>query len=479
GYQGRAEQTAERFVANPFKPGERLYRTGDRVKLLGDGSLEFLGRVDDQVKIRGYRVELGEVVQALRAQAEVGEAEVIARDGEDGRSGLYGYVVARTGERIDAEVLRERLGKVLPDYMVPSAIVVLEALPLNANGKVDRKALPEPELTSECAYEAPQGVVEEALAAIWAEVLGVERVGRQDNFFALGGDSILSLKVVARARKRGLALVPKSIFERQTLAALAATVAVEAATPAVVIPVLEAVRKAEPLPLSYAQGRQWFLWQLEPGSTAYHIAGALRLKGRLDVQALRASFEALVARHEALRTVFRTTADGGGEQVIREHAEIGIALVDLGGIAAGERETRLAEEVRRLQGEPFDLTNGPLLRVGLIREGTDAHVLVVAMHHIVSDGWSMQVIVDEFVAQYRARLQGGEASLPPLPIQYADYALWQRNWLEAGEKDRQLEYWKAQLGEMHPVLQLPTDRPRRADGQYRAARHRLELPAEL
>ncbi|WP_460428963.1 condensation domain-containing protein, partial [Azotobacter armeniacus] len=232
-------------------------------------------------------------------------------------------------------------------------------------------------------------------------------------------------------------------------------------------------------PLSYAQIRQWFLWQLEPGSTAYHIAGALRLKGRLDVQALRASFEALVARHEALRTVFRTTAEGGGEQVIREHAEIGIALVDLGGIAAGERETRLAEEVRRLQGEPFDLTNGPLLRVGLIREGTDAHVLVVAMHHIVSDGWSMQVIVDEFVAQYRARLQGGEASLPPLPIQYADYALWQRNWLEAGEKDRQLEYWKAQLGEMHPVLQLPTDRPRRADGQYRAARHRLELPAEL
>ncbi|WP_460428175.1 amino acid adenylation domain-containing protein [Azotobacter armeniacus] len=232
-------------------------------------------------------------------------------------------------------------------------------------------------------------------------------------------------------------------------------------------------------PLSHAQSRQWFLWQLDPGSTAYHISGALRLKGQLNVQALRSSFGALVARHEALRTVFHVDADGLAEQVIRERSEVGIAVIDLCEVDAGERESQVWAAARRISDTPFDLTSGPLLRVGLIREGTDAHVLVVVMHHIVSDEWSLQIIVDEFVAQYWAHLQGEEPRLPALPIQYADYAVWQRHWLEAGEREWQLDYWRTQLGTEHPVLQLPTDRPRRADGRYRAARHQVELPEVL
>ncbi|GAB3466558.1 non-ribosomal peptide synthetase [Azotobacter salinestris] len=232
-------------------------------------------------------------------------------------------------------------------------------------------------------------------------------------------------------------------------------------------------------PLSHAQARQWFLWQLDPGSTAYHISGALRLKGQLDVQALRASFAALVARHEALRTLFRVDAGGVAEQLVREGAEVGIETIELDGGDAGEREVRLRETARRLCDTPFDLSGGPLLRVGLIRVAADEHVLVVVMHHIVSDEWSLKIIVDEFVAHYRACLRGEAPQLPALAVQYADYAVWQRNWLEAGERERQLEYWKAQLGDEHPALQLPADHPRRADGRYRAARHGFVLPPAL
>jgi hypothetical protein len=224
-------------------------------------------------------------------------------------------------------------------------------------------------------------------------------------------------------------------------------------------------------PASYAQLRQWFLWQLEPGSSAYHISGGLKLKGRLDRQALQASFDALLERHESLRTVFQADAGGHVEQRIREGVTLEIPLTDLSGLEAEACDARAREEAVRLAETPFDLTAGPLLRVALIRLAADEHLLVVVMHHIVSDGWSMQILVDEFVTQYRARAAGQAPRLAPLPIQYADYALWQRHWLEAGEKDRQLGYWKAQLGAAHPVLQLPTDHARRSDGKYSVARH--------
>ncbi|WP_431768107.1 amino acid adenylation domain-containing protein [Pseudomonas fluorescens] len=467
GYLGRAGLSAERFVASPFaKAGERLYRTGDLVRWNHEGQLEYLGRIDHQVKIRGFRIELGEVEAQLLAQPEVTAAVVVAKEGPSGAR-LVGYVVAQA---IDSPTLRERLSQTLPDYMVPGVVVILESLPLNANGKVDRKALPEPEFESERVYEAPRGADEETLAAIWAAVLEVERVGRHDNFFELGGDSILSLKVVARARAKGLGLTPRHLFEHQSLAAAAKAGGGQSA----VIETIPVLTQRDDVVPSYAQARQWFLWQLEPASTAYHISGALKLRGELDVEALKASFDALVARHESLRTVFGAGDDGQVRQIIRDSMSTQVEVINVGAEPVKQREVAV-----RLHQTPFNLETGPLLRVGLIRQAADEHVLVVVMHHIISDGWSMQIIVDEFVAQYSARVQGLTPELAALPIQYADYGVWQRNWLEAGEQERQLAYWKNQLGDEHPILQLPTDHPRQVEGRYRATRHSLELPAVL
>jgi amino acid adenylation domain-containing protein len=474
GYLKRAGLTAERFIA--ASNGNRLYRTGDLVRWNNEGQLEYLGRIDHQVKVRGFRIELGEIEAQLQAQHEVREAVVVANEGPSGAR-LVGYV---SGNNIDTATLRERLGQALPDYMVPSVLMVLDALPLNANGKVDRKALPTPTVTSDKTYEAPEGEVEQALAAIWSEVLAVPRVGRTDNFFELGGDSILSLKVSARAARAGVHLTPRQMFEHQSVARIAH--ALEAGRPAETqaIPVLSGAQRAGKLALSHAQMRQWFLWQLDPSSTAYHISGALKLVGTLDEAAVRASFDALVQRHESLRTVFRADAQGLAEQVVQQVGPLDMTTVDLAAWrTAAERETRSREEALRLSHTPFDLAAGPLLRVGLIRLAPDEHLLVVVMHHIVSDGWSMQVLVDEFVAQYSAQAQGRAASLPPLPIQYADYAAWQREWLEAGERERQLAYWTQHLGTEQPVLQLPTDHARKPDGRYSAVRHGFELPGDL
>ncbi len=489
GYQARPGQTAERFVASPFQPGERLYRTGDRAVLLADGSLQFLGRMDDQVKVRGYRVELREVALALQAVPGVAQAEVVARlDGDgggDGRMQLHAYAVPQAGVPADRQGWAAALAQALPEYMVPASITVLEGMPLTANGKIDRKALPVPEQAAADLFEAPQGEAEQALTAVWADLFGLERAGRHDDFFALGGDSILALKLVARARKRGLKLTPKQLFTGKTPAGVARLVeapAAGAAQPEGTAPLPRADRSA-PLPLSFAQLRQWFLWQLEPAGTAYHISGALRLLGTLDVLALQHSFDALVARHESLRTVFRMDGDGQVVQVIAAQGSVRVEQTDLSELPAAQRQEQLHQAAAAVHRQPFDLQAGPLLRVGLIRESADVHLLVVAMHHIVSDGWSMQIIVDEFVQQYSARRQGqDQGQVPqaaPLPLQYADYAAWQRQWLEAGERQRQLAYWRAQLGDTHPVLQLPTDHPRRPGADHVAASHGLQLPADL
>ena len=485
GYQLRPGQTAERFVANPFQPGERLYRTGDRVTMLADGSLQFLGRMDDQVKVRGYRVELREVALALQAVPGVAQAEVVARlDGEgggDGRMQLHAYAVPQAGVPADRPGWAAALAQALPEYMVPASITVLEGMPLTANGKIDRKALPVPEQAAADLFEAPQGEAEQALAAVWADLFGLERAGRHDDFFALGGDSILALKLVARARKRGVKLTPKQLFTGKTPAGVARLVEgpVAGAEQTEGTAPLPRADRSGPLPLSFAQLRQWFLWQLEPAGTAYHISGALRLLGTLDVLALQQSFDALVARHESLRTVFRMGGDGQVVQVIAAQGSVRVEQTDLSELPAAQRQEQLEQAAAAVHRQPFDLQAGPLLRVGLIRESAEAHLLVVAMHHIVSDGWSMQIIVDEFVQQYRARCQGQVPQAAPLPLQYADYAVWQRQWLEAGERQRQLAYWRTQLGDTHPVLQLPTDHPRRPGADHVAASHGLQLPAEL
>jgi amino acid adenylation domain-containing protein len=497
GYLGRPALSAEKFVADPFGgEGTRLYRTGDLVRWNGDGQLEYLGRIDHQVKVRGFRIELGEVEAQLLVQPEVREAVVMAGEGPAGAR-LVGYVSLQAGCAMEPAALRARLAAALPEHMVPAALVVLQALPLNPNGKLDRKALPSPEFTGDSAYAPPQGEAEVLMAHVWAQVLGVARVGRHDNFFELGGDSILSLQIVARLRTAGRRVTPRQLLERQTVAALAAvSEAVDGdgsasgdalsspealAAVAAIAPIarLAPHLRAGALPLSHAQARQWFLWQLDPSSTVYHVAGGLRLEGELSVEVLRESFRSLVQRHESLRTVFRAREDGLADQVVLPSPGFEVPLADLSALGSIAREDETRALVRLAHKTPFDLGRGPLLRVELIRLEPRSHVLVVVMHHIVSDGWSVQVIVDEFVALYRAGVQGRANPLPPLPVQYADYAVWQRDWLQAGESARQLAYWQQELGGEQPVLRLPADHPRPARAHYAAAHHGLTLPAAL
>ncbi|WP_307692776.1 condensation domain-containing protein, partial [Variovorax ginsengisoli] len=333
--------------------------------------------------------------------------------------------------------------------------------------------------------------VEQALAAVWAQVLGVERVGRNDNFFELGGDSILSLQIVARLRNAGWKVTPRQLLERQAIAELAAvTESVgngsgagreDGEHPAAqrAIPVLDAERRAGGLPLSHAQARQWFLWQLAPSSIAYHIASGFRLTGELAVDVLRESFQGLVDRHESMRTVFQARDDGMADQLIQSGWKIEVPLIDLSGFAAEEREAKARAQALVLHQTPFDLCGEPLLRVALIRLAPAEHVLVVVMHHIVSDGWSMQLIVDEFAKRYQAGLRGEALALEALPLQYADYAVWQREWLADGERERQLAYWREQLGGEQPVLRLPSDHPRLANADYTVAHSTAELPHAL
>ncbi|SIO44250.1 non-ribosomal peptide synthetase [Paraburkholderia phenazinium] len=493
GYHGRAGLTAERFVPDPQVPGARLYRSGDRGRFAADGLLEYLGRVDDQVKVRGYRVEPGEVERAIRAVDGVQNAAALVYESTPASASisskrLAAFVVSsRALEAVMADAART-----LPDYMMPAEAIALAALPLNANGKLDRAALratlaahleakSAPNTDDDHADNAdvPRSAAEVALAQIWADVLGIEpgMIGSEQNFFEVGGDSILGLKVVAKARKAGLWVTPKQLFERRTLAELALHAASKAVAgkqdnqrPASIKRLTDAARTRTEA--SYAQQRQWFMWQLAPESSAYHVAGGLWLTGQVDAKALRASLEAIMARHEVLRTRFVADEAGRVEQWID-------GRMRLDWREASPASTQIDAAARALASEPFDLATGPLLRAGLYRSEAGRSLLVLALHHIVSDGWSVQVLLEELVAHYRAAVLGEPLSLATLPVQYADYAAWQREWLEAGEREKQLEYWRKTLGETHPVLALPTDAPRQAHASYRAARHGVTLPVEL
>ncbi|WP_338611519.1 pyoverdine non-ribosomal peptide synthetase PvdD [Pseudomonas aeruginosa] len=472
GYLRRPGLSATRFVPNPFPggAGERLYRTGDLARFQADGNIEYIGRIDHQVKVRGFRIELGEIEAALAGLAGVRDAVVLAHDGVGGTQ-LVGYVVADSAEDAERlrESLRESLKRHLPDYMVPAHLMLLERMPLTVNGKLDRQALPQPDASlSQQAYRAPGSELEQRIAAIWAEILGVERVGLDDNFFELGGHSLLATRVISRVRQeQQLDASLKALFERPILEAFAQ--GLERTTDAVsTIPLAD---RQQPLALSFAQERQWFLWQLEPESAAYHIPSALRLRGRLDVDALQRSFDSLVARHETLRTRFRLEG-GRSYQQVQPAVSVSIEREQFG-------EEGLIERIQAIVVQPFDLERGPLLRVNLLQLAEDDHVLVLVQHHIVSDGWSMQVMVEELVQLYAGYSQGLDVVLPALPIQYADYALWQRSWMEAGEKERQLAYWTGLLGGEQPVLELPFDRPRPARQSHRGAQLGFELSREL
>uniref|UniRef100_UPI0005193128 non-ribosomal peptide synthetase n=1 Tax=Mesorhizobium sp. WSM3626 TaxID=1040987 RepID=UPI0005193128 len=488
GYLNRPELTAERFVADPYSsdPQARLYRTGDLVRWTAAGNLEFLGRLDEQVKIRGYRIEPGEIAARLGEHALVREAMVIAREDTPGEKRLVAYVVAKDEAKSDAgndlaAVLRAHLGSLLPEYMVPAAYVALDALPLMPNGKLDRKALPAPneEAYARQAYEAPQGEVETILAGLWAQLLCVERVGRQDSFFELGGHSLLAVRLVNRMQQAfGVKLALTALFDAPSLAGVAAAVAEHlAGSGSDHLPAIARVDRSGVLSPSYAQERLWFLSQIEGGSAAYHVPLALHLRGEPDRAALGRALDEVWARHETLRSVFAT--QDGKAWVAFLASEQGLPLVEHDLRGAKDVEARLAALSEEEFTAPFDLERGPLVRARLIHVADTEHVLLVTQHHIVSDGWSMGILLKEVGSLYAAFSRGEESPLGKLPVQYPDYAAWQRQWLSGERQARQAQYWRDALQDAPVVLNLPTDRPRPVQQSFVGSSVPVRLDAEL
>ncbi len=484
GYPGRPGLTAERFIPDPFsrQPGARIYRTGDLARRRADGELEFLGRADQQVKIRGFRIELGEVEAVLSEHPAVGQATVIlfapAQNPEAAR--LAAYVELREGvEAPGVDELRAFMKERLPDYMVPAHYMVLAALPLTANGKVDRRALPEPEGG---ASDGENGAVEnplvEVVQGIFAQLLGVERVGAQANFFELGGHSLLATQVISRVRDYFKVELPlRKIFEASTATALAAEIATALQGGVEIAPLVPVSREGE-LPLSFSQQRLWFLDQLAPDNPAYNSPTVVRLRGQLDRAALEGTLRQIVQRHEALRTTF-PEFKGAPRQVIAAEAVFELPLRDLSELPAERREAEAERVIHEEAVRPFSLAAGPLVRGLLVRLAVDDHVLILNMHHIISDGWSVGVLVDEWQKLYTAAVRGTTANLPALPIQYADFAAWQRAWLQGEVLEAQLGYWKEKLAGAPAVLDLPLDYPRPPKLTWRGATERFVLPAEL
>ncbi|HWG91970.1 MAG TPA: amino acid adenylation domain-containing protein, partial [Candidatus Thermoplasmatota archaeon] len=484
GYLHRPDLTAERFVPDPFVPGERMYRTGDLVRWLPGGQLEFLGRLDHQVKIRGFRIELGEIEAALLQQPGVKETVVTVHEPSPGEKRLVAYVVGA----VDAAALREGLRASLPEHMVPASVVLLEALPLTANGKVDRKALPAPDLAETDASATrvlPRTPTEEVVAGVWAEVLGVPAVGLHADLFALGAHSLLVTRVASRLRQLfGVEVPLRTVFAATTVERLAQEVDAlrSARSGGQAPPLLRAPEEvaAKPAPLSFAQQRLWFLDQWQPGGTSYHIPVALHLTGALNVVALRGALEAVVHRHEALRTRIVTLA-GTPSQVVDAPTPLTLSVEDLSGLDAEARTAATDRVAREEASRPFDLAKGPVFRFRLLKLGAVSHELLLTFHHIAFDGWSQDVFVRELTALYVALREGRSAEaagLAPLPVRYSDYARWQRAHLEAGALEEQLRFWRRTLAGAAP-LDLPTDRPRPREHTTRGAHLRFHLPREL
>ena len=474
GYLGDPVLTAEKFVSNPFGPG-RLYRTGDRVRWRADGTLEFMGRLDQQVKIRGHRIEPGEIEAALMGEPGVTAAAVTVRE-VDGRKLLVGYVSGA----VRGDELRARLAVRLPAQQVPAAITVLDALPLSPSGKVDRAALPAPRLEAQPeTFVAPGTAAEEILCHLWARVLGVDRIGAQDDFFTLGGHSLLATQLVSRIREAFAVELPlRAVFEAPTVAALARRIDAARLAGAGAAPVIRSTCREGHLPLSFAQERLWFLNQLEPGNPFYNMPAALRLRGRFDAAAAGRVLHELVRRHETLRTVF-SSVDGRPVQSILPDLAMPLPVADLERLSLPDREEAVARLTAEEARHPFDLAVGPLLRARLLRLASDEHILLLTMHHIVSDGWSMGVLTREMGALYAAFSQGRASPLPALTVHYADFAAWQRQWLRGSVLTEQLGYWKRQLAGAPPVLRLPTDRPRPPVQSFRGGSYEFAVDREL
>ena len=484
GYRGRAGMTGERFVPDEKGGvGRRVYRTGDIGRRGSGGRIEYLGRGDEQVKVRGYRIELGEIEGVMREQEGVREAVVIVREEAEGDKRIVAYVVPQATPSPRPAELRSYLKERLPDYMTPSAFVFLDALPLTPNGKVDRRALPAPQWASAESEETlavPLTQTEEMVAAIWASVLKIEPPALHDNFFALGGHSLLATQIMSRIRGAfGVELPLPSIFEVPTVKGLARHIekAIQSEVRLQAPPIVSEPRTDE-MPLSFAQQRLWFLDQFEPGSPFYNVSAAFRISGQLNVLALEQSLNSIVARHEALRTIFESK-EGRVVQSIIDEIEIPLPVICISEFGEDAREVETKRLATWESKRQFDLATGPLLRATLLHLAGQEHVLVLTVHHIVFDGWSVDVFIRELAALYESLCKGEPHRLSELPIQYADFARWQRNWLQGEVLEQQLAYWKSRLGDEPPILELPTDFPRPAVQTFCGARYPFLIPDRL
>jgi amino acid adenylation domain-containing protein len=506
GYLGRPELTSERFVTDPgsLDPNARAYRTGDLVRRLGDGQLEFIGRVDDQVKVRGFRIEPGEIDAALRAHDQVRDAVTITRSDASGPPQLVSYVIGGPGGR----ALREHLRAVLPEWMVPNAVVAVDAFPLTPNGKIDTRALPAPRQVA-AGGVAPRTPVERAVADVFAEVLGLERVTTEDDFLALGGDSLRATQAASRLTSvLAHEVAPEWLFESPTPAELAMRVVVELARAhggrvsaelhRLSLPkrtllerrLLASARAAgperiprrapgDPAPLSFAQYRLWFLDQLRPGEHIYNAALPMIVRGHVDRAALQHALDAVIERHEVMRTIYPAGEDGQPSQVVLPDARVPLSVADFSHLPPGQRRQAAIDALREEGCRPFDLTSDVTTRARLIKLSDDEYALVIVSHHICCDGWSRDVLFRDLGAFYDAFHEGRAAQLPPLPIQYADYAVWQRRWLTGEVLERQVAYWRETLAGVPTTLDLPTHRPRPRMQSFRGAFHWFTLSAEL
>ena len=484
GYLNRPELTAEKFVPNPFSddPDSRLYRTGDQCRWRADGNLEFLGRLDDQVKLRGFRIELGEIETVLKEHPSVAQSVVVLREDRPGDKRLVAYCVSAADAAWNVTDLTRHLRTRLPDYMVPSVFVPLEAFPLTPSGKINRRALPAPDDSRpqlESVYVAPRNPIEEQLSSIWCDVLGIQSIGIHDNFFDLGGHSLLATRVVSRVRQAFSVELPlRSLFDVPTIAGLADQIQNLQSTSQSQTPPIQPVSRDGRLPLSFAQQRLWFLDQYETDRAVYNIPYALRLLGPLEVDRLRESLVRVVHRHEALRTSI-AMIEGEPFQVIAATVEVDLPVVDLSDLPEEERDQRARTSAVAEARRPFDLACGPLLRAQLIRLSAQEHLLLLSLHHIIADGWSMGLLLEELKEYYRSLSVGAEARVAELPLHYADYAVWQREWLQGEELDRQAGYWKERLSGAPALLELPTDHPRPALQSYCGACESMQLSPTL
>ncbi|MGY4638738.1 non-ribosomal peptide synthetase [Pseudomonas sp. TE24901] len=470
GYLGRASLTAERFVAD--HQGARLYRTGDRARWTADGVIEYLGRLDQQVKLRGFRVEPQEIEARMLALDGIAQAVVLVRDAQ-----LIGYYTAHA-ERDEVDV-KTALAAELPEYMVPALLMRLEHMPLSPSGKLDRRALPEPVWQTREHIE-PETPLQQQIAAIWREVLGVPRIGLRDDFFALGGHSLLATQIISRTRQACDVELPlRTLFEASELGAFAEQVGqIQASGQRNQQTAIAKVDRRQPVALSYSQQRMWFLWQMEPDSPAYNVGGMARLRGVLDVGRFEAALQALIMRHETLRTTF-PSVDGVAYQKVSPQTGLRMDWQDFSALNETERQQRLQQLADVEAHTPFNLETGPLLRACLVKAGEQEHYLVLTLHHIVTEGWAMDIFARELSALYEAFIDERDSPLAPLPVQYLDYSVWQRQWLESGERQRQLDYWTQQLGNEHPLLELPGDRPRPPVQSHQGELYRFDLSDDL